>query len=310
MGSAMQATQPQDTTHESRKGLLSGLSAYVIWGLFPVYFILMKSVPALELLNHRIIWSVPFCLIVLIFRKQLPDVIQVFKTPKLMGLLALAAIAVAANWGVYIWAVQNGQIFQGSLGYYIMPLFYVLIGVVFFKETLSPLQMTAIISATIGVLILTLYGGVFPSISLFLGVSFTTYGVIKRIAAVRAMTGLFIETTILFIPALAVMFYLSSQNNMQFLHQGAIIDMLILFAGPLTVIPLLAFSFAARRIRLSTLGIIQFIGPTLQFFCAVYFGETFTLAHVLCFTFIWLGVGLFCWDAVRKSRAPAAEKLS
>ncbi len=289
---------------QSRNGLISGIAAYVFWGLFPVYFILTKSVPALELLAHRILWSVPFCLVILVFRKQLGDVIQVMKNPKLMALLLAAAIAVAANWGVYIWAVQNAQIFQGSLGYYIMPLLYVVIGVVFFKETLSSLQTLAIICAAIGVLILTIYGGVFPSISLFLGISFTIYGVIKRIAAVRAMTGLFVETTILFLPAFMMMTYLSNQGEMQFTQLGWAIDALILLAGPLTVLPLLAFSYAARRIKLSTLGVLQFIGPTLQFGCAVYFGEDLTLAHILCFTFIWLGVSLFCWDAVRKSRIP------
>lgn len=293
---------PHNSPAEGRNGLLSGIAAYTFWGLFPVYFIITKSVPALELLGHRIIWSVPFCFIILVFRKQLPDVITVIKNRKLMALLMLAAIAVAANWGVYIWAVQHGQIFQGSLGYYIMPLLYILVGVVFFKETLSKLQTVAIVLAAIGVLILTIYGGVFPSISLFLGFTFTTYGVVKRIAAVRAMTGLFVETAILFIPALIVMAYFARQGEMQFLQQGHVINALIIFAGPLTVLPLLAFSFAARRIKLSTLGVLQFIGPTLQFGCAIYFGEDLTRAHILCFIFIWIGVAIFCWDALQKSR--------
>jgi len=288
--------------NDGRNGLAAGITAYMIWGLFPVYFILTKSVPALELLGHRIIWSVPFCLLILAVRKQLGDVLNVIKNLKLMLLLLAAAIAVAANWGVYIWAVQNEQIFQGSLGYYIMPLLYVLIGVVFFKETLSKLQSLAIFSATIGVLILTIYGGVFPAISLFLGITFTSYGVIKRIAAVKAMTGLLVETTILLGPALGFMAYLSYQNTMIFTQTGVRLDMLILLSGPLTVLPLLAFSFAARKIKLSTLGVLQFIGPTLQFCCALYFGEDLTVAHILCFTFIWTGVALFCWDALNKTR--------
>ena len=293
---------------DGKSGLMAALAAYTFWGLFPVYFILTKSVPALELLSHRILWSVPFCLIILIFRKQLPDVIKVIKTPKLMGLLLLAAIAVAINWGTYIWAVQNAQIFQGSLGYYINPLIYVLVGIVFFKETLTRLQTLAIILATIGVLILTIYGGVFPIISLILATSFTIYGVIKRIASVRAMTGLFVETLILFAPAFAFMAYLAGQGQMQFTQQGLSIDFLILLAGPFTVLPLLAFSFAARRIPLSTLGVLQFIGPSLQFGCAIYFGEDLTLAHILCFAFIWCGVILFCWDGLKKSRLQNTQK--
>lgn len=295
---------PQNTTlAEDRGGLLAAITAYTIWGLFPVYFMLTLSVPALELLGHRVLWSVPFCFIILAFRKQLPDVITVLKNPKLMALLALGAIAVASNWGVYIWAVQHGEIFQGSLGYYMMPLLYVLVGVVFLKETLSPLQSLAITLAAIGVLILTVYGGMFPAISLFLAVTFTIYGVVKRSAAVKAMTGLFIETVILFVPAFAMMAYFASQGEMQFMHQGLRIDALIMFAGPLTVLPLVAFAYGARRIKLSTMGILQFVGPTLQFFCGLYFGEDLTRAHILCFIFIWVGVIVFCWDAVRKSRA-------
>jgi len=300
----MQGELTYDSPNETRNGLFAGILAYTIWGLFPVYFILTKSVPALELLGHRVLWSVPFCAVILMLRKQLPDVVNVVKNAKLMGVLTIAAIAVAANWGVYIWAVQNGQIFQGSLGYYIMPLLYILVGVVFFKETLTRLQVMAILSAAIGVLILTIYGGVFPSISIFLGVTFTIYGVMKRLASVRAMTGLFVETALLFIPAFVMMAYFARQGDMQFLQQGLGMDTLILFAGPLTVIPLLAFSFAARRIKLSTLGILQFIGPTLQFGCALYFGEVLTRAHILCFMFIWFGVAIFSWDALRRNRAP------
>ena len=295
---------------DMRNGLLCGITAYTIWGLFPIYFILTQSIPALELLGHRIIWSVPFCLSILIYRKQLGDIITVLKNKRLMGLLILAAIAVAANWGVYIWAVQNALIFEASLGYYIMPLFYVMVGVIFFKERLSKLQNYAIMLAAIGVSILIFYGGVFPKIALFLGFSFTAYGIIKRLAAVRAMTGLFIETSLLFLPAVLAMLYFAQQGKMQFTQQGLTMDLLILFAGPLTVLPLLAFAFAARRIALSTLGVLQFIGPTLQFLCALYFGESLTAAHILCFAFIWAGVSLFAYDSLQKNRAIQSSKAS
>jgi len=293
----------QQTANDGRKGLIAGVTAYTIWGLFPVYFILTKSVPAFELVGHRIIWSVPFCCLLLLLRKQMSDVLTVIKDAKLMGLLTIAAIIIAANWAIFIWAVQHGQIFQSSLGYYINPLLYVGVGVLFFKETLSPLQVSTIICAAIGVLILTIYGGTFPLISIALSVTFTIYGVVKRLAAVRAMTGLFVETALLFLPALAAMIYYANQGVVEFTQQGLSMDVLIILAGPLTVLPLVAFSFAARRIKMSTLGIIQFISPTLQFLCGLYFGETLSSAHIICFIFIWLGVFIFSWDAIRKSRA-------
>jgi chloramphenicol-sensitive protein RarD len=290
-------TPDNSSTNLSRQGLFAGITAYTIWGFFPFYFKATEQISALELVAHRIIWSVPFGLLIILFRKQIGDVITAIKQPKTMGLLFLAALAMALNWGVYIWAIQQDQIFQGSLGYYINPLMYVLVAVVFFGERLSKLQGVATLFALIGVAILTVYGGVFPVIALFLGISFTIYGVIRKQVEIGAMQGLFIETLLLFLPALFFMLWLNHQNEMQFGHLGREMDALILLAGPITVLPLLAFAFAARRLKLSTLGFLQYIGPTLQFCCGLYFGEDFTPAHALCFGFIWLGVILFCYDA-------------
>jgi len=283
-------------------GLFAGLIAYVIWGLFPIYFVVTKHVPALEILAHRIVWSVPFGFLILLFRKQITETLKIFLTPKTIGLLTIASIALASNWGVYIWAIQQDQIFQGSLGYYINPLLYVLVAVVFFKEQLTRLQGLAIVFAFIGVAILTIKGGVFPGLSLFLAASFTVYGVLRKQIVVGAMPGLFIETLMLFVPALILFVVLNHQEQLVWNTQGWETNALLIFAGPLTVLPLLAFAFAARRIRLSTLGILQYVGPTIQFACGLYFGETFTTAHAWCFGFIWLGVALFAFDAWRKSR--------
>lgn len=283
-------------------GLISGMAAYVMWGLFPIYFVATKHIPTLEILSHRILWSVPFGFLILLFRKQIKETLQALRHPKTVLLLTIAAIALAANWGVYIWAIQQEQIFQGSLGYYINPLLYVLVGVVFYKEKLSALQGLAILFAFIGVAILTLKGGVFPAISLFLATSFTIYGVLRKYIVIGAMPGLFIEVLVLLLPATAMLFYLSSQGTVSWGTIDTSTNALLLFAGPLTVLPLLAFAFAARRIQLSTLGIIQYIGPTLQFACGLYFGEAFTAAHAWCFGFIWVGVAIFAFDAIRKSR--------
>jgi chloramphenicol-sensitive protein RarD len=290
---------------DNRAGLLSGLTAYMIWGLFPIYFVATKHVPALEILAHRILWSVPFGFLILLFRKQIAETLKAIVKPRTFGLLTIAAIALAANWGVYIWAIQLEQIFQGSLGYYINPLLYVLVGVVFFKEKLSKLQAVAILFAFLGVMILTIQGGQFPGISLFLAVSFTTYGVMRKQIDIGAMPGLFIETLVLLLPAIIVLSVFYQNGTLAWNTYGREMDFLLILAGPLTVLPLLAFAFAARRIPLSTLGILQYIGPTMQFGCAIYYGEKFTTAHAWCFGLIWLGVGVFAYDAIRKSRQPS-----
>ncbi len=296
----MAQSQSHTQVKNEPAGLASGMFAYFLWGLFPIYFKLTESITATEILAHRIVWSVPFGLLILLFRHQIKDVIAALLNPKKFGMLTLAAVSLSINWWIYIWAIQQDQIFQGSLGYYINPLIYVLVGVVFFKEKLSRLQGLSVLFAAIGVLILTIYGGVFPWISLSLAVSFTIYGVIRKQVDVGAMPGLFVETLVLFLPGLFYMYWLNGQGDFQFLSTTPTLKWLLIAAGPITVIPLLAFAFAARRLQLSMLGFLQYIGPTLQFACGVYYGEKFTLAHAWCFGFIWTAVALFSWDAWRR----------
>ncbi|PHS40264.1 MAG: protein RarD [Robiginitomaculum sp.] len=283
-------------------GLLAGIAAYVMWGFFPVYFKITQDVSPLEILAHRVVWSLPFAGVIIYFRGQWTQTWLAIRTLKTLAALTLAAILIAGNWGLYIWAVQDGQIFQASLGYYINPLIFVLVGVVFLKEKLSRLQIAAVAIAAIGVALLTFYGGQFPWIALSLAASFTIYGIIRKQVKIGAVPGLFIEITVLFIPALAYLIYLSRQGEMSFLNGDVQMDTLLILAGPLTVLPLVAFAYAARRLRLSTLGFLQFIGPSLQFLMAVYYGEKLTPAYLLCFAFIWLAVAIFIWDAVRKHR--------
>ena len=289
---------PHNSSEEVRLGLMAGIMAYAFWGAFPIYFKITESVGALEILAHRIVWSLPFALIIIALRRQWPELKRALKIPRLVGLLTLAALALAVNWGVYIWAVQNEQIFQGSLGYFINPLMYVLIGVLFFGEKLSKLQSISVIFALIGVTILTLYGGVFPYISLILAISFATYGVIRKQAVVGAIPGLVIETAVLFIPAAAFLIWLSTQGTLSFGSSSGITGLLLL-AGPVTVLPLWAFAIAARKLKLSTLGMLQYIGPTGQFICALYYGEAFTTAHAWCFGLIWIGIITYSIDAYR-----------
>ena len=294
----MNPIPPQNTSDELRLGLIAGIMAYTFWGAFPIYFKITEAVGLLEILAHRIVWSLPFALIIIALRRQWTELKRALRTPRLVGLLALAAIALSLNWGVYIYAVQNDQIFQGSLGYFINPLMYVVVGVLFFDEKLSKLQSLSVLLALIGVAILTVYGGVFPYISLILAISFAIYGIIRKQAVVGAIPGLVIETAVLFIPAAAFLIYLGTQSTLSFGSSAGITGLLLL-AGPLTVLPLWAFAIAARKLKLSTLGMLQYIGPTGQFILALYYGESFTIAHAWCFGFIWIGILIYSFDTYR-----------
>ena len=292
------------TSDDVRLGLIAGIMAYTFWGAFPIYFKITEAVGPLEILAHRIVWSLPFAIIIIALRRQWGELKRAIKIPRLVGLLTLAALALAVNWGVYIWAVQSKQIFQGSLGYFINPLMYVLVGVIFFGEKLSKRQTISVMLALMGVSILTIYGGVFPYIALILATSFATYGVIRKQAVVGAIPGLVIETAVLFIPAAAFLLWLSAQSTLSFGSSPGITALLLL-AGPVTVLPLWAFAIAARKLKLSTLGMLQYIGPTGQFICALYYGENFTPAHAWCFGLIWLGILIYSFDAYRGRDKPA-----
>jgi len=280
-----------------RAGLLAGVIAYLMWGFFPVYFKITGEIPPLEILSHRVVWAIPFAAFIILLRKQWPQVRQAIANKKTLGALILAALFIAFNWGLYIWAVQENQILQASLGYYINPLIFVLVGVVSFGEKLSRLQLIAVALATIGVVILTIYGGQFPWIAMSLALSFTAYGVIRKRTEVGSLPGLFIETSVLFLPSLAYFFWLQGKGSLHFTNVDPDMMALLVLAGPLTVLPLVAFAFAARRLRLSTLGFLQFIGPSLQFLMAVLYGEKLTLGVLLCFGFIWTAAAVFIWDA-------------
>jgi chloramphenicol-sensitive protein RarD len=259
-------------------------------------------VPPLEVLAHRIVWAVPFGAIIILARRQWPEVKRAVTHRRTLGLLALAAVFIAINWLVYITAVQRGQIFQASLGYYINPLMYVVIGVIVLRERLRRFQTTAVILAGLGVTVLTVSGGEFPIISLTLAVSFTIYGVIRSRVVVGGMPGLFIETLLLFPMSLAYLIWLMLAGESWFRPEDPGMVGGLMLAGPLTVVPLLCFALAARRLRLSTVGVMQFIAPTLQFLVGVAYGEALTVPHVICFSLIWTAVIVFSWDAWRSTR--------
>jgi chloramphenicol-sensitive protein RarD len=278
-----------------------------LWGFLPIYFKVVESVAPFEVLAHRIIWAVPFGLPIILLRRQWPDVKRAVTSRRTLALLSLSAVLIAVNWGVYITAVQRDEIFQASLGYYINPLMYVLIGIAFFRERLRRPQLAAVALAAIGVAVLTFSGGRLPLIALTLATSFTIYGVIRSRVVVGGMPGLFIETLVLFPLAAAYMLWLASRGAAAFGPQDPGLAATLLLAGPFTVMPLLAFALAARRLQLSTIGIMQFISPTLQFAVGLAYGEPLTAAHRVCFALIWVAVTVFSVDAWRVSRPAARE---
>ena len=296
----MSASTAPETEKDERDGLIAGLIAYTLWGILPIYFKLVESVSSTEVLLHRIIWAIPFGALIIHLRRQWPDVAEALRHRQMLLWLTLTAVLIAVNWYVYIVAIQTDRIFQASLGYYINPLIFVVAGVIVFGEKLRGMQTAAVVLAAIGVLVLTFSGGEFPVISLFLGISFTVYGVVRKRVVIGAMPGLFIETLVLVPIALIWLGWMFGNGQAEFGYAGPGITGLLLLAGPITVVPLLMFAIAAKRLTLTTIGFMQFLAPTMQFGTAVYYGEALTLPRLICFACIWIAAVLFSIDAVRK----------
>jgi chloramphenicol-sensitive protein RarD len=294
---------------EARSGVFIGLLAYFMWGIFPVYFKWIASVDPLEVLGHRVVWAVPFGALIIVARRQWPEVRRALVDRTMLAWLALAALCISTNWLIYIWAVQNDRIFETSLGYYINPLMYVGVGVVLLGERLRRLQVVAVMLASFGVLFLTVSGGGFPWVALSLAGLFTAYGVIRKKIAIGAMPGLFIETLLLFpVAALWMTWLVATQQASLTAGDGGLSALLVL-GGPVTVLPLLFFAIAAKRVTLTTIGFMQFLAPTLQFFTGLYYGEQLTTAHLVCFGSIWAAVLFFSIDAFRASTKKGVEPI-
>lgn len=286
----------------ARTGLLCGAAAYTMWGLFPAYLRLLPAT-APEIVAHRILWSVPFGALILFAAKQWGEARAAIVDRRALRLLALSALFISGNWLLYVWAVANHRVIEASLGYYINPLMFIGFGVAFLGEKLTRLQIAAVGLAASGVAALVFGAGVFPWISLVLAASFSSYGFVRKIAPVGAMPGLFIETSLLAPFALGYAVFLAQSGAAHFAAGDARADALLISAGPATIAPLVLFALAARRLPLTIMGFLQYIGPTLQLLLGVYYGERFTPAHALAFALIWAALALVSIDAILKSRA-------
>ena len=290
--------------HRARHGVLFGLAAYVWWGLVVGYFKLIGHVPPLEVLAHRIVWSLLLVAILMSWRWRWPELSRAFANRKVVLALCASTTLVACNWFVFIWAVGHDHVVQASLGYFINPLVNVLLGFVFLRERLRPLQWLSVVLALIGVALMTWRLASLPWTALFLAFSFGFYGLLRKTAAVEAMTGLCVETILLTPLALAYLLWLSHQGRLVF-GQSMSTDWLLVCAGAITALPLLWFANAARRLDLATVGFLQYISPSMQLTLGVLvFGEAFDAGHARAFGFIWAGLALYSYDAVRRRRRP------
>ena len=281
-----------------------GVGAYALWGVLPLYIHLLNHVPALQLLAHRVLWSLLLLgVVILIFRRG-PALIAAARGRTLL-MLFVSALLIAINWIVYILAVQHGHVLEASLGYFINPLLNVALGVAVLGERVRRVQGVAIAIAACGVAIMAAMGGGAIWISLVLAVSFGLYGLVRKVVAIDALGGLTVETLLLAPFCLAVLLYAGHNGDAAF-GQTTRTDLLLIFAGAVTAAPLLMFAAAARRMPYATLGLLQYIAPTLQFLLAVLvFGEPLHPQHFLTFVLIWSGCGLYAWDSVRALRQPA-----
>ena len=275
-------------------GVACSVGAYALWGVFPIYFKAIATVPALEVLAHRIVWSVVLVAGLLSLQRGWPRLVRVFADRRLLLTLTASALVISLNWGVFIWAVADGRILECSLGYYINPLVSVVLGVAVLRERLRRLQWLAVAIAAIGVAIEVVSFGTLPWVALTLALSFAFYGLIRKTAPVDPVSGLFIETLLLSPAALIFLAMLAAQGEGAFLGQGLRIDVLLLLAGPITALPLLLFVAGAQRIRLTTVGLLQYIAPTGHFLLAVFvYHEPFTPVHLATFSCIWLALAIY-----------------
>ncbi len=290
-------------------GVLSAALAYAIWGLFPIYFRLLAALPAPDVLAHRVVWSGAFVLLLLAARRQWAWLRGVLRSPRVLGVFAASALLLSVNWLVYIWATAHGHVIDASLGYFITPLVNVLLGFAVLHERLRRAQWTAVTLAAAGVLWLAVQGGQVPWIALVLGCSFGGYGLLRKTAPLGALEGLALETMLLLPVALVWLVWVDWRGGGVFpAAGGGAIAALLVGLGPVTALPLLLFAAGARRLRLVTLGLLQYLAPSIQFVLGVWlFHEAFTPARLAGFSIIWAALLVYSADGLRAGRARAVE---
>ncbi|MGW7541259.1 EamA family transporter RarD [Streptomyces sp. NPDC054770] len=291
---------------ERRTGLVNGFAAYGMWGLVPLFWPLLKPAGSVEILAHRMVWSLLFVAVALVFVRRWAWAGELLRQPRRLALVAVAAAVITVNWGVYIWAVNAGHVVEASLGYFINPLVTIAMGVLLLKERLRPAQWAAVGVGFTAVVVLTVGYGQPPWISLVLAFSFATYGFVKKKVNLGGVESLAAETAIQFLPALGYLLWLSGHGESSFADHGAGHAALLASTGIVTAVPLVCFGAAAIRVPLSTLGLLQYLAPVFQFLCGIlYFHEAMPAERWAGFALVWLALALLTWDALRTARRGA-----
>ncbi|WP_426509261.1 EamA family transporter RarD [Dactylosporangium sp. McL0621] len=292
-----------------RRGYLSAFTANVLWGVFPLYFHALRPAGAVEVLAHRIVWSLVTMTLVIVAIRHWRRIGELLRQRKRMAGLAAAAVLIAVNWGVYIFAVNTDRVVEASLGYFINPLFVILLGVLVLRERLRPLQWTALGIGAVAVVVLSVDYGHLPWIALTLAASFGCYGLVKKRLGLPAAEGLFLESGVLMLPALVYLTWLTTQHQSTFGTVSAWHSVMLAGSGVLTAVPLLLFAEAANRVPLSGLGILQYLTPTLQLIIGVaVFSEPLPPARLAGFVIVWGALAVFSFDAIRVARRNRAER--
>lgn len=291
---------------ERRKGLLNGFAAYGMWGLVPLFWPLLKPAGAVEILAHRMVWSLFFVGAALLFIRRWAWLGELLRQPRRLALITVAAAVITVNWGVYIWSVNSGHVVEASLGYFINPLVTIAIGVLLLKERLRPVQWTAVGVGFAAVVVLTVGYGRPPWISLCLAFSFAVYGLVKKKINLGGVESLAAETAVQFLPALGYLLWLGSRGDSTFGAEGTGHAALLVATGIVTALPMVCFGAAAIRVPLSTMGLLQYLAPVFQFLLGIlYFKEAMPPERWAGFALVWLALMLLTWDALRTARRSA-----
>ncbi|MGL4191250.1 MAG: EamA family transporter RarD [Vibrio sp.] len=294
---------------DARKGMLLAVSAYTMWGIAPIYFKALGAVSALEILSHRVLWSFFLLAILVQLGRRWGNVQSVVKTPRKLGLLLITALLVGVNWLIFIWAINSNHLLDASLGYYINPLLNVLLGMLFLGERLRKLQWFAVMLAAIGVAIQLVVFGSVPIVAIALATTFGVYGLLRKKIQIDAQTGLFLETLFMLPAAAIYLFWIADTTTSNMALNPWQLNLLLVCAGVVTTLPLLCFTGAAARLKLSTLGFFQYIGPSLMFLLAVLiYGEAFSSDKALTFAFIWSALLIFSFDGLKTARAARHQR--
>ncbi|MER9369453.1 EamA family transporter RarD [Mesorhizobium sp. M0518] len=297
-----------DADSKARRGFLLALGAYLLWGLLPFYMKAVAHLPLAEVIAHRIVWSVPIAAAVLIWAGRTADFKAALRSPRTIAMAALTAALISVNWGIYVWAIAVDRTVETALGYYINPLVSVVVGALLLGERLDRLQIAAVVLAAVAVAVLTIEGGKLPWVSLALAFSFAAYGFFRKTLPIGPSQGFLLEVLLLSVPALGYIVYLIATGQDHIVSSSGADRALLIGCGPVTSIPLLLFAFGAKLLRLSTIGIMQYIAPTMVFLIAVLiFDEPFGTTQAIAFALIWAALAVYSWSMLTTARRAAPQ---